>query len=60
LSAAASAPDVEGYTIDLGTGHLTPVHEIVRMTVEAVGPTTGRPLFGHSANGRWSRRLQSM
>jgi UDP-glucose 4-epimerase len=44
--AAASAPGIEGRTIDLGSGTRTPVHEIVRMTVEAVGPTKGRPLLG--------------
>jgi UDP-glucose 4-epimerase len=44
--AAASAPNIEGRTIDLGHGKPTRVRDIVRMIVEAVGPTSGRPLFG--------------
>lgn len=44
--AAASAPDVEGSTIDIGCGERTAVRDIVEMIVDAVGPTTGRPQFG--------------
>jgi UDP-glucose 4-epimerase len=43
---AASAPGVEGRTIDLGRGTLTSVREIVAGIVEAVGPTAGQPRFG--------------
>ena len=43
---AASAPGVEGRTIDLGRGELTSVREIVERIVEAVGATRGRPRFG--------------
>jgi UDP-glucose 4-epimerase len=43
---AASAEGVDGRTIDIGCGMLTPVREIVRLIVESVGPTAGRPIFG--------------
>lgn len=43
---AASAAAVEGRTIDIGTGVLTSVREIVESIVEALGPTEGRPVFG--------------
>jgi UDP-glucose 4-epimerase len=44
--AAATAPGVEGRTIDIGRGVLTSVRRIVQLIVEAVGPTAGRPVFG--------------
>lgn len=43
---AASARGVEGRTIDIGSGVLTPVHQMVEQIVDLVGPTAGRPLFG--------------
>jgi UDP-glucose 4-epimerase len=43
---AASAPGVQGRTIDIGRGVLTSVRQIVELIVEAVGPTAGRPVFG--------------
>lgn len=43
---AASVPDVEGRTIDIGCGTLSPVRDIVQKIVAAVGPTAGRPRFG--------------
>jgi UDP-glucose 4-epimerase len=43
---AASAQGVEGRTIDIGSGVLTSVREIVKLIVDEVGPTVGRPLFG--------------
>jgi UDP-glucose 4-epimerase len=43
---AASLAGIEGDTIDLGSGVLTPVRQIVRVIVESVGPTAGRPVFG--------------
>jgi UDP-glucose 4-epimerase len=43
---AASAPGVEGRTIDIGSGVLTSVREIVQLIVESVGATAGRPAFG--------------
>ena len=43
---AASQPDVEGRTIDIGRGVLTSVREIVDAIVRLVGPTPGRPSFG--------------
>jgi UDP-glucose 4-epimerase len=43
---AAVAGGVEGRTIDIGSGVLTPVREIVQLIVECVGPTAGRPRFG--------------
>lgn len=42
---AASAPGVEGRTIDIGCGQLTSVRQIVELIVDAVGPTAGRPLW---------------
>lgn len=42
---AASVPGVEGRTIDIGSGVLTSVREIVDIIVEIVG-ATGRPVFG--------------
>ena len=44
--AAATAPGVEGRTIDIGIGVLTSVREIVQLIVESIGPTAGRPVFG--------------
>jgi UDP-glucose 4-epimerase len=43
---AAATPAIDGRTIDIGSGTLTSVREIVRLIVEAVGPTAGRPVFG--------------
>jgi UDP-glucose 4-epimerase len=43
---AAAAPGVEGRTIDLGTGVLTQVRDIVQLIVESIGPAEGRPVFG--------------
>jgi UDP-glucose 4-epimerase len=43
---AAAAPGVEGRTIDIGSGVLTSVREIVQLIVESIGPTAGRPVFG--------------
>ena len=44
--AAASAPGIEGHTIDIGRGVLTSVREVVELIVEYVGPSAGRPVFG--------------
>ena len=44
--AAATAPDVEGRTIDIGRGELTSVRQIVQLIVDSIGPTPGRPVFG--------------
>jgi UDP-glucose 4-epimerase len=43
---AATVPGAEGHTIDIGTGVLTSVREIVQLIVEAIGPTAGQPVFG--------------
>jgi UDP-glucose 4-epimerase len=43
---AASVAGIEGHTIDLGTGVLTSVRQIVQLIVESIGPTAGRPMFG--------------
>lgn len=43
---AASQPEIEGHTIDIGRGVLTSVRAIVETIVEIVGPTVGRPVFG--------------
>lgn len=43
---AASAPGVEGRTLDIGHGVQSSVREIVEAIVELVGPVAGRPLFG--------------
>jgi UDP-glucose 4-epimerase len=43
---AAAAPGVEGRTIDIGSGVLTSVREIVQRIVETIGLTAGRPVFG--------------
>jgi UDP-glucose 4-epimerase len=45
MLAASVAPDVEGKTIDLGTGVLTSVREVIEKVVEIVQPV-GKPLFG--------------
>jgi UDP-glucose 4-epimerase len=45
ILAASVAHNVEGKTIDLGTGVLTPVREIIKKIVDIVKPT-GKPLFG--------------
>jgi nucleoside-diphosphate-sugar epimerase len=42
--AAASAPDIEGQTIDLGSGVLVPIHIVVSQIVEVMG-TEVAPLF---------------
>jgi UDP-glucose 4-epimerase len=43
---AASVAGVEGHTVDIGSGVLTSVREIVQVILEAVGPTAGQPVFG--------------
>jgi UDP-glucose 4-epimerase len=43
---AATAADVEGRTIDIGSGELTSVRQIVHSIVDAVGPSAGKPLWG--------------
>ena len=43
---AATVRGVDGRTIDIGSGVLASVRQIVELIVEAVGPTEGRPLFG--------------
>ena len=43
---AASLAGIEGHTLDLGSGVLTSVRQIVQVIVESVGPTAGRPVFG--------------
>jgi nucleoside-diphosphate-sugar epimerase len=43
---ATAAPGVEGRTIDIGSGVLTSVREIVGLVVECLGRTAGRPRFG--------------
>jgi nucleoside-diphosphate-sugar epimerase len=45
LLAAAQANNVEGSTIDLGSGTLTPIRKVVEELVHLVKPET-RPLFG--------------
>lgn len=45
ILAAGLAPDVEGLTIDLGTGHVTTAREVVELVVDLLG-TTIRPIFG--------------
>jgi UDP-glucose 4-epimerase len=42
---AASTPGIEGRTIDLGSGKLIPIREIVRRLVEVTGSHT-EPIFG--------------
>jgi UDP-glucose 4-epimerase len=43
---AAGTAGVEGRTIDIGSGVLTSVREIVHLIVDSIGPTAGRPVFG--------------
>jgi nucleoside-diphosphate-sugar epimerase len=43
---AATAPAVEGRTIDIGSGELISVRQIVHSIVDAVGPSAGKPLWG--------------
>jgi UDP-glucose 4-epimerase len=43
---AASVAGVEGHTVDIGSGVLSSVREIVQIIVESVGPTAGQPVFG--------------
>ena len=43
---AASVAGVGGHTVDIGSGVLTSVREIVQVIVESVGPTAGHPVFG--------------
>jgi nucleoside-diphosphate-sugar epimerase len=45
ILATSVAPNIEGQTIDLGTGILTSVREIIEKIVEIMKPS-GRPLFG--------------
>ena len=45
IIAAAVASDVEGLTIDLGTGQVTTAREVVELIVELLG-TSIRPVFG--------------
>jgi len=45
LIAAAQAPDIEGSTIDLGSGSLVPIRTVVEHLVNLVNPTID-PLFG--------------
>jgi len=49
MLAASVAQDVQGKTIDLGTGVLTSVREVIEKIVEIVQPV-GRPLFGALAD----------
>ena len=44
--AAASVPDVEGLTIDIGAGRLTSVRDVVETIVRLIGPIRGAPAFG--------------
>jgi UDP-glucose 4-epimerase len=43
--AAASAPGVEGRTLDIGSGTLSSVRSIVERIVELLGPRPGHPVF---------------
>jgi UDP-glucose 4-epimerase len=43
---AASLGGIEGHTIDLGSGVLTSVRQIVRVIVDSVRPSAGCPAFG--------------
>jgi nucleoside-diphosphate-sugar epimerase len=45
LLAAAWTPGVEGRTIELGSGRLTPIHAVVRQIVELIGARV-EPIFG--------------
>jgi UDP-glucose 4-epimerase len=45
LILAAQAPDVEGHTVDLGSGVLVPIRKVVENLVDIIG-TDLRPLFG--------------
>jgi len=45
-NAAASRPGIEGRTLDVGSGNMASVDEVVRAIGEAVGPTAGTPRFG--------------
>jgi UDP-glucose 4-epimerase len=45
-AAAATVDDVEGRTLDIGSGAEASVTEVVQAIVEAVGPTVGKPRFG--------------
>ena len=42
---AASVPEVEGRTVDIGSGTLSSVRSIVERVVELLGPTPGHPVF---------------
>ena len=44
--AAAKAPDVEGETIDIGSGTMASVQEVVERLVSIIDPPTARPSFG--------------
>jgi UDP-glucose 4-epimerase len=45
LLAAAVTPDIEGCTVDLGSGSLTPIHTLVQHLVELIDPGI-EPVFG--------------
>jgi nucleoside-diphosphate-sugar epimerase len=44
--AAATAPGIDGKTIDIGCGRLVSVRDVVEELVRIVGPTERQPLFG--------------
>ena len=44
--AAATAPGIDGHTIDIGCGRLASVHDVVQELVRIVGRTEGQPVFG--------------
>lgn len=45
LLATAQVPDLEGCTVDLGSGTLVPIHAVVQQIVKLVGSQV-EPLFG--------------
>lgn len=45
LLAAALARDIEGRTIDIGSGHLVPIRTVVEQLVQLIDPQV-KPLFG--------------
>ena len=54
LLAAAQMPDVEGCTIDLGSGTLVSIRAVVQQIVNLVDSRV-EPLFGACPIGRWNR-----
>jgi UDP-glucose 4-epimerase len=44
--AGATAPEVEGVTIDIGCGEATPVRDVVEALVDLMGPGAPRPIYG--------------